>query len=312
VEQAQDGRGTPTTSLHPTRDDHGSRKRRRRPVSALPFHPGELEAQASAGGGPPGSGIRGFLLEQQRAFFEALPYVLAGAVDHGWPAATLFAGPPGFISAPDASTLVIAARLDPEDPAQRSLVPGSPAALLGIDLAARRRNRANGIVAQAAPDGFALEVQQAFGNCPQYIHVRHFKPFPGGAGETKALTRLDREDREAIARADTFFVASAARTGDPRAGADISHRGGPPGFVRVEGDTLTVPDFSGNRYFNTLGNLVSNPRAALLFVDFASGGLLHVQGTTEIVWEGPEVGALDGAERLWRVRVERGWRKRSP
>jgi predicted pyridoxine 5'-phosphate oxidase superfamily flavin-nucleotide-binding protein len=279
-------------------------------MSAVPFHPGEIEAQICAGGGPAGSGIRSFLLEQQRTFFQALPYVLAGSADRGWPAATLFAGPPGFVSAPDPHTLEIAASLDPEDPAQRSIVPGSPAALLGIDLATRRRNRANGIVASASARGFTLDVQQGFGNCPQYIHVRDFKPLPGEWLGIETLARLDGDAKEGIARADTFFVASAARTGDARGGADISHRGGWPGFVRVEGDTLTIPDFSGNRYFNTLGNLVSNPRAALLFVDFARGGLLHLQGTTEIVWDGPEVRETKGAERLWRVRVERGWRRR--
>jgi hypothetical protein len=277
-------------------------------MSAVPFHPGETEAQACAGGGPPGSGIRSFLLEHQREFFETLPYVFIGAIDEGWPAATLLAGPPGFVSAPDPRALAIAARLDPADPAQRSIAPGAAAAVLGIDLAARRRNRANGIVAKASARGFAMDVRQGFGNCPQYIRPRDFQPLPGERGPIETLDRLDGQAKEAIRRADTFFVASAARTGDARGGADISHRGGPPGFVRLEDDTLTIPDFSGNRYFNTLGNLVSHPRAALLFVDFESGRLLHVQGTTEIVWDGPEVRVFEGAERLWRVRVERGWR----
>ena len=73
---------------------------------------------------------------------------------------------------------------------------------------------------------------------------------------------------------------------------------------------LTIPDFKGNRYFNTLGNLVTDPRAALVFVDFARGDLLHLQGTTEIQWDGAEVRALEGAERLWRFHVTRGWRRR--
>ena len=62
-------------------------------------------------------------------------------------------------------------------------------------------------------------------------------------------------------------------------GADISHRGGRPGFVRVDGDVLTIPDFRGNRYFNTLGNLIAEPRASLLFVDFETGDLLQLQGS---------------------------------
>ena len=87
--------------------------------------------------------------------------------------------------------------------------------------------------------------------------------------------------------------ATAARTDEPTGGVDVSHRGGPPGFVRVDGDVLTIPDFSGNRYFNTLGNLLGSPRAAVLFLDFAHGDLLHLQGTTEIRWDGSDVRALD-------------------
>jgi hypothetical protein len=52
------------------------------------------------------------------------------------------------------------------------------------------------------------------------------------------------------------------------------------------------------------------PRAALLFVDFATGELLHLQGPAGIDWQGPEVGSFAGAERLWCIRVERAWRKR--
>ena len=182
-------------------------------MSAVPFHPGELEAQIHAGGGPGGSGIRSFLLDHQRKFFEALPYVLVASVDRGWPAATILAGPPGFVSAPDPRRLEIAAALDPEDPAQRAIAPGRPIALLGIDLATRRRNRANGIVAGASARGFTLEVEQGFGNCPQYIHVRDFRPLPGEWRGIETLAGVDAEAQEAIARADTFFVGSAARTG---------------------------------------------------------------------------------------------------
>ena len=58
----------------------------------------------------------------------------------------------------------------------------------------------------------------------------------------------------------------------------MSHRGGKPGFVGVQGDTLAIPDFRGNRFYNTLGNLLGDPRAGLLFVDFASGDILQIQG----------------------------------
>ena len=88
-------------------------------------------------------------------------------------------------------------------------------------------------------------------------------------------------------------------------GLDVSHRGGPPGFVRVDGDVLTIPDYRGNRYFNTLGNLLLEPRAALLFVDFARGEMLQLQGRGDVAWDEAD---LPGAERTWRFTVERGWR----
>jgi hypothetical protein len=55
---------------------------------------------------------------------------------------------------------------------------------------------------------------------------------------------------------------------------------------------------------------VLEPRAALLFPDFANGDLLHVQGRVEILWDVPEQEHLDGAERLWRVHVTHAWRRR--
>ena len=276
-------------------------------MRASPFHPGELEAQTRAGGGSAGGGIRNFMVEQHRTFFEALPFVVVATIEDGWPVAALLAGKPGFVSAPDPHTLRIAA----EDTAQRAFIAGAPAGVLGIDLATRRRNRANGIVASAEPGLLVLDVRQSFGNCPQYIHVRDVQPSLREPGPVESLPRLDTDARTAISAADTFFVASAARIGEPEGGVDVSHRGGPRGFVQVEGQTLTVPDYRGNRYFNTLGNLVSNPRAALLFVDFEKGDLLDLQGTTEIVWDGPELRSFLAAERLWRFRVDRAWRRRA-
>jgi hypothetical protein len=89
----------------------------------------------------------------------------------------------------------------------------------------------------------------------------------------------------------------------------MSHRGGRPGFVGMHGDTLAVPDFRGNRFFNTLGNLLGDDRAGLLFVDFDSGDLLQLQGRVAIEWQAGGTGPA-GTQRLWRVTVERAWRRR--
>jgi hypothetical protein len=50
----------------------------------------------------------------------------------------------------------------------------------------------------------------------------------------------------------------------------------------VEVGVLTVPDFSGKLFFNTLGNFLSNPKAGLVFVDFDAGDLLPLTGCAEV------------------------------
>jgi RNA polymerase sigma factor (sigma-70 family) len=282
-----------------------------------PFHAGEHEAQRRASvGRPGGAAIRNFMPEQHREFFRQLPFVAVAVLDHdGWPTSTLLTGTPGFVSSPEPHTLRIATARDERDPAARFLVEGASIGILGIDLSTRRRNRLNGRIAAANSD-LLVGVDQSFGNCPQYVQARSIEPRPVEANlpsHIERLVGLDEEARDQIRTADTFFVATSTGLAnqDKNGGVDMSHRGGRPGFVRVDGDTLTIPDFRGNRYFNTLGNLLVNPRAALLFVDFERGDILCVQGETEIIWDpgNKEVTALQGAERLWRVHVMRGWRR---
>jgi predicted pyridoxine 5'-phosphate oxidase superfamily flavin-nucleotide-binding protein len=281
-------------------------------MTSWPFHAGELEAQLRAGAGARGGAIRDAMPDQHRAFFEALPFVVVASVDPAGPVAALWTGAPGFVAAPDPRTLHIAVARDAGDPATPAFVAGAPFGLLGIELATRRRNRANGTIASADERAVVVAVHQSFGNCPQYIHPRELSHVPTVAPPpAEPLAQLDADAQRLLARADTFFVATSARTTEPTGGVDISHRGGPAGFVHRDGDTLTIPDYRGNRYFNTLGNLVSDPRAALLFVDFARGDLLQLQGTTSIQWSGSDVDALDGAERLWRFHIQRAWRRRA-
>jgi len=278
-----------------------------------PFHADELDAQARAGRGATGAGIRNFMPDQHRDFFELLPYLFVATTDaDGWPLATMLTGTPGFVYAPDSVTLRIDALPDGRDPVSATLRESHDVGILGLDLATRRRNRANGQIAGVDDGGFAVAVRQSFGNCAKYIQRRIVHRVPPAPGGVEALDRLDGEARALIAHADTLFVASRARAGIGGAGGvDVSHRGGRPGFVRVEDDTLAIPDFAGNRYFNTLGNLLGEPRAALLFVDFASGDLLQLQGLATIDWSADAATLVDGAERRWRFAVTRGWRARA-
>jgi predicted pyridoxine 5'-phosphate oxidase superfamily flavin-nucleotide-binding protein len=276
--------------------------------SFLAFHEDELRAQALAGQGAGHAAIRPFMPEQHRAFFALLPYLFAATPDaRGWPMASILTGPPGFVHSPDPETLRIEALPSVDDPAAASFVAGTEIGLLGLDFTTRRRNRANGRLV-AVDDGLTVRIAQSFGNCAQYIQTRMPSPRPVTPGPLESLAGLDDAARATIAAADTFFVASRSRAGIAEGGLDMSHRGGRPGFVGLLGDRLAVPDFRGNRFFNTLGNLVGDARTGLLFIDFASGDLLQLQGTVAIDWH-PD-GGPGGAERLWRVQIERAWRRR--
>jgi predicted pyridoxine 5'-phosphate oxidase superfamily flavin-nucleotide-binding protein len=291
-----------------------------------PWHAGETQLQQRVGVAERmavfGSKvIRDYLPDQHRAFYGQLPFLLVGVVDaDGNPWATVLEGRAGFLSSPDADTLRISALPNPGDPARLALGLGSAVGLLGIELQTRRRNRLNGTVTAVDGTGFLVGVDQAFGNCPQYIQTRTLS-FANQPGQKAAVPvergpSLDDAARATIASADTFFIASYVDIGADtidraaRRGVDVSHRGGKPGFIRIDGDVLTIPDFAGNLHFNTLGNLLLNPRAGLTFVDFTTGDLLQLTGSTELVLEGDEVAAFQGAERLWRLRVEQFVRRR--
>jgi predicted pyridoxine 5'-phosphate oxidase superfamily flavin-nucleotide-binding protein len=277
----------------------------------MPFHKGELIAQALAGGDPFNAPIRNRMPDQHRTFFPLLPFVCeAVADDEGWPLATLVQGPPGFATSPDPARLQVAALPAPDDPVRARLVAGAPVGMLGIDLATRRRNRLNGVLAQVGEGGFAVDVAQSFGNCPRYIHVRSLQPVERTPGPVTAFDAdLPARARTMLAETPTLFVASASGA-DVQAGAaglDISHRGGLAGFARLDGDVLVVPDYAGNRYFNTLGNFLAEPRASIVVADFSTGDVLQLQGVVDVDWTAADVEQGPPVERTWRFRIVRGW-----
>jgi len=279
-----------------------------------PFHEGELRAQQLAGGGPAGAPIRSQMPDQHRQFFSLLPFVCVAVADaQGWPLATLLHGEPGFASSPVPGRLRIAALPAPGDPAGPHFRQGAEIGILGIDLGTRRRNRENGVIAQADGEGVLVDVRQSFGNCPKYIHVRQLVPVARERGGIEAFSaELPPDAVRLIAACETMFVASASGNGAQASarGLDISHRGGEAGFLRLDGNVLTVPDYPGNRYFNTLGNLLLEPRAALVMVDFVSGDMLQLQGRAEIAWQDDALPDAR-AERIWTFSIARGWLRRA-
>lgn len=278
-----------------------------------PFHVGERQVQERLGVRAIEDWarkiVRPYLLDEHRAFHTAMPFLVVAARDErGRPWATMLAGHEGFVTSPDPVSLVIDTKPVSGDALERSFTTGADIGILGIELATRRRNRVNGRVRRDQSDAIVCEVGQTFGNCPQYIREREWR-YAGGvpAGAPSRGTRLTPSQIHWIASADTFFIATGLRGDGDNAtfGMDASHRGGDPGFVEVASETrLVFPDYAGNNHFNTIGNLVLDPRAGFLFVDFETGSLLQLTGRAAIDWDSEAVARVPGARRLVTFDIE--------
>ncbi|MED7827107.1 pyridoxamine 5'-phosphate oxidase family protein [Streptomyces chiangmaiensis] len=201
------------------------------------------------------------------------------------------AGEPGFLVA-GGTALTVHATPTTGDPPHNPPVP-QHVGLLAIDFGIRRRIRVNGELTGSSADTLTVHADQAFGNCPSYIQQRHLTTTPSSTHTTVPghahphtatdAGALEDEHIELIRSADTFFLGTA----HPTRGADASHKGGRPGFVRVEGREIWWPDYAGNNLFNSLGNITVDPATALLFIDFTTGGTLQLSGDAQVEWLDP-------------------------
>ncbi len=254
--------------------------------------------------------IRDHLPEQHQKFYENQPFIIAATMDfQGNPWVSILAGKPGFIKAKDSRNLLIDFSLLRNDPFLENIKNNPYIGLIGIEFATRRRNRVNGR-AQIKGNQVLVEVQQSFGNCPKFIQARNWEWMENHeewrkGGGIKESEGLDKKMSNIISNADTFFIASAFVSDNEKQhnGADASHRGGKPGFVQVlNQSTLLFPDYAGNFHYNTLGNLIKNPKSGLLFWDFTHQSIIQLIGKTEILWDQKGV---PGAERMIQFTIEK-------
>ncbi|KOX27872.1 MULTISPECIES: pyridoxamine 5'-phosphate oxidase family protein [unclassified Streptomyces] len=264
------------------------------------YHPGSLAVQERVGvrhlaehvGRSVGTGIR----PVAAAFLEARPMLVIGAADEAgrvW--ASLLTGAPGFVRATGPDTVSVAGGVPAHDPLAGAITPaGTPVGTLALDPGTRRRMRLNG-TARPSRRGFTVTADRVFSNCPKYLQKRErydSEPAGPGPGTPHHGETLTPAQAARVRAADTFFVATAAPDG-----VDASHRGGNPGFVRVDGPReLSWRDYPGNAMFLTLGNLESDGRAGLLFPDWETGTTLQLTGLAHTEY-GPE-------ERVVRFRAD--------
>ncbi|KAI1141598.1 hypothetical protein F5Y05DRAFT_373194 [Hypoxylon sp. FL0543] len=250
------------------------------------------------------------------------PLVAFGALDRGGrPWATIWGGEAGFCRPIARGVLGVQATTDVNhDPVLRGLLeneesgkvvddavvqPDGGRLMAGLSMDLETRDRVKimgrmvvGTVNLTEPGvgdlQLAFQVEECLGNCPKYITRKHVVPhIPKPelvSGEIGKSDPLPKEALEVISKADMFFIAS--KFGDRS--MDTNIRGGAPGFVRVlrnspathdggGGVSLVYPEYSGNRLYQTLGNLQQNPEAGLVIPNFETGDVLYLTGKTTIL-----------------------------
>lgn len=279
-----------------------------------PFHPGERAIQET-------TGERDVALLNGQLIADRVPAAAKLFVDQqrycvlGWSSpdgelwAAFLAGPQGFAST-DEDRQNLYLRLGEDLGALARISPftdmreGDYLGTLFIELATRRRLRVNGRVARFVDGEITVAVDQAHPLCPKYIQRRRLEDRESGPAtmEIREGETLSEDLIAWVTGADTFFVASA----HPDGSADVSHRGGRPGFVRLQGGVLRIPDYPGNSMFNTLGNLALNPRAGLTFFDFRANRQLQMTGDVRLDLEaGAPAGETGGTGRWWEFMPRR-------
>ncbi|KAM3501169.1 hypothetical protein MY10362_005766 [Beauveria mimosiformis] len=231
----------------------------------------------------------------------ASPLAAVGTLDaQGRPWTALWGGTRGFAELITPGVLGLNSSVDTaHDPPNDGA--GKMMAALALDLESRDRVKLMGAMVAGSADVKDNKLQMAFlvteslGNCPKYLNrkrlqLREYREdievVKGGQGRIlpeQAIRLLD--------EADMFFLSST-----DGASMDTNHRGGPPGFVRVlknEADeaVLVYPEYSGNRLYQTLGNLKVNPLVGIVVPDFASSDVLYLSGSASIL-VGPAAAAL--------------------
>ncbi|KAL4880766.1 hypothetical protein BJY04DRAFT_228157 [Aspergillus karnatakaensis] len=279
------------------------------------WHPGETAIQTALGFAPSIASryrnIENQMREQHRIFHTSnLPFIPLTVIDKkGRPWASIAAGKSGeigFVDGPDLRTLRVRGRWWLGDPGVDA-VKGGLTAGLGIEFSTRRRNKFAGFIRNlhVQDDGVTekgvdytleIEVNEAVGNCPKYINVRQLDPYPHTTPQIAyqvhnmpPTSRLPDPIISIIKAADTVFIATLSQSTSTTsttfpAHAGMNARGGLPGFIRVspsDGHTIILPDYSGNRFMSSLGNIETNPVAGFTVIDFETGDVLYLTGSAK-------------------------------
>ncbi|MEH6458187.1 MAG: pyridoxamine 5'-phosphate oxidase family protein [Cocleimonas sp.] len=282
-----------------------------------PFHQGESYIQARAGASKElvamaNQAITDFMPNQHQTFFKMLPMIFIGAKDkHQDVWASILIGKPGFIQINDEHSFTINSQFMDIDPLVVDLKVGDEMGFLGIQFETRRRNRVSALITEVTTSHITLKIKQCYGNCPKYIQRRQGKMTkPEVAPESIAFDSFDKSMTRFIHSVDSLFIASQYIDGDEdlNRGVDSSHRGGMPGFVNIPNNkTLLIPDYMGNFFFNTIGNISLNSKVGIHFLDYENGHRVMLTGTAEVIWAEDNDIPFDGVDRMIRFTLKHGY-----
>jgi predicted pyridoxine 5'-phosphate oxidase superfamily flavin-nucleotide-binding protein len=138
------------------------------------------------------------------------------------------------------------------------------------------------------------ELQETYRSRSSYARMEGGAPSNNLLGEAEAGF---------IAERDSLYMATVSETGWPY----VQHRGGPAGFVKVlDETTLGFADFRGNRQYVSVGNLQTDNRVSIFFMDYPNRRRLKLLGRTRVI----DAEDRENLDRLvvpdYRAAVERG------
>ncbi|MDP5253303.1 MULTISPECIES: hypothetical protein [unclassified Vibrio] len=278
--------------------------------------------------------------QQHAQFYSELTYLPLTTLDaNGRPWVSLLmtqapSDPSIGITVTSPNQLSVVAEVNKNDPFVRALKQqqadlaqgGGVFAGVGIDFSNRRRNKIAGTIRSvglysASKIALELSSDQHLGNCPKYITSRTLEYskrddhllFDHFDSLDMALPDLS---KKLIDGASTVFLATKHTLGKQAVKGEshdmgLNHRGGAPGFVRLYEEHqenkissyLVIPDHSGNRFFQSLGNIETDKQVGLIFPDFHSGDLLYITGDADNVFDQDAEQLMPRVSLLTRIRI---------
>ena len=185
---------------------------------------------------------------------------------------------------------------------------------LGIDFSNRRRNKVSGLInsSQYKNQLINLDIQtnESLGNCPKYITIRklsYVERTPQLVIDSPNSTTLEPEETFHIHQASTIFISTRHISQDSDSDIGVNHRGGNPGFCRVYNENgqsyVVIPDYSGNRFYQSLGNVQSDRVAGLVIPNFQTGDMLYITGDAENLFDEQAEEIMPRVTLITRIRV---------